>query len=853
MAENDHVQKIPFQVSARTARLIGRENIATYKGAIIELVKNCYDADGSVCIVYFDNYYATVRKNMSVEHYNKLIHAGISKNVLSELYHFDEEIGYALNKGYSEDTYLQLKLQLRTLASLYIIDDGEGMTDAIIKNNWMVIGTDNKSVNFKTRKGRIKAGAKGIGRFALDKLGSKCKMSTFVDPSYHTIENPDCIGYEWCVNWEDFEGRNKTISEVSANLYCLSQKENMQSVIVNYLPDIFFSKIKDSYSFKHGTVLKIFDLRESSEDYYIEQIYSDLETLVPPRELSDFSVYVFSSLEPEKYGRVSEAFCDDFDYKLVAEADEQQNVTITVSRNEQDLRLIPLDFFKRKTMSKKEYQRETFEKGSWTITSTFSQLLPGYEAADKDNTFAQIGRFSFTFFYLKRSYNKQDAERFFYKRFSIRDRKDWLDKFGGIKLFRDNFRVRPYGEPKDIAFDWLGLGARKASSPAGIAKKGRGYRVEPENVAGAITISRLTNINFDDKSSREGLQENKAFTIFKSIILALINIFEQDRSYIAYELASFDEERFSEKRQRSEAEKVANRILEEQRVSGKIGGAASKKSPQETDLVIVAELSKQQSLEIEKLKEEQKVLRGLASCGIVLASFSHDLSYISGKLNSRADKIKRLIAGKISENEYNGTEDRLNPFLELEKIKHQDLKLKNWLNFSLGAARKDKRTRKNIQLKKYFTNFVHDWMMSLDGKDITVDISRVTDIEFRVFEIDMDSIFNNLLINSIDAFLASMQDRKRKIYISAKEEGKFIVIDYYDNGPGLSKDIIKPDLIFEPLFTTKRNAYSGEEEGTGLGMWIIKSIVEENDGTTNLLYPDIGFGIRIIFPIKFRG
>ena len=128
--------------------------------------------------------------------------------------------------------------------------------------------------------------------------------------------------------------------------------------------------------------------------------------------------------------------------------------------------------------------------------------------------------------------------------------------------------------------------------------------------------------------------------------------------------------------------------------------------------------------------------------------------------------------------------------MELEKIKHQDLKLKNWLNFSLGAARKDKRTRKNIQLKKYFTNFVHDWMMSLDGKDITVDISRVTDIEFRVFEIDMDSIFNNLLINSIDAFLASMQDRKRKIYISAKEEGKFIVIDYYDNGPGLSKDII---------------------------------------------------------------
>ena len=37
--------QIPFNVSARTALLIGRENIANSKGAIIELVKNCYDAD----------------------------------------------------------------------------------------------------------------------------------------------------------------------------------------------------------------------------------------------------------------------------------------------------------------------------------------------------------------------------------------------------------------------------------------------------------------------------------------------------------------------------------------------------------------------------------------------------------------------------------------------------------------------------------------------------------------------------------------------------------------------------------------------------------------------------------------
>ena len=57
--EDKNTDIIPFKVSARTARLIGRENVASSKGAIIELVKNAYDADSKVCIVYFDNKYST--------------------------------------------------------------------------------------------------------------------------------------------------------------------------------------------------------------------------------------------------------------------------------------------------------------------------------------------------------------------------------------------------------------------------------------------------------------------------------------------------------------------------------------------------------------------------------------------------------------------------------------------------------------------------------------------------------------------------------------------------------------------------------------------------------------------------
>ena len=133
------------------------------------------------------------------------------------------------------------------------------------------------------------------------------------------------------------------------------------------------------------------------------------------------------------------------------------------------------------------------------------------------------------------------------------------------KLFRDNFRVRPYGEVKNSSFDWLELGNRKANSPAGVAKKDGGYRVEPENVAGSIRISRLTNIRFEDKSSREGIQETQEFQVFKRIIANIINIFEEDRSYIARELDAYYNEKYAPEIDRQKAEALANRIRERKR------------------------------------------------------------------------------------------------------------------------------------------------------------------------------------------------------------------------------------------------------------------------------------------------
>ncbi|OCG15125.1 ATP-binding protein [Gilliamella sp. WF3-4] len=869
-------KQLPFKVSARMARLIGRENIATSKGAIIELVKNGYDADSKISIVYFDNKFSILHSEISSRyyeklkeqienHYTKLINSFSKthserleqerfefKKLFSQSYTQNEIGNYVLNNVVNEDSIKKLKQYLSTLATLYLIDSGEGMTLDIIENDWMVIGTDNKHENYVTKSGRIKAGAKGIGRFALDKLGNHCEMITIYNPSYHRDSIKDNeVGYIWRVNWDDFEGSSKTIDNVNAELFAL-EDANLKEYITQLLPKNFIEQLDENINLKFGTILKISNLRDIWSDYYVDQIYADLEALVPPKEVDGFQIYLFSSLTPNKYGSIPSVLCDDFDYKVIAKADNNQNIKIKIIRNEYDLDRIPLDFFKRKNLTKYPYRLEDFKKGEWELQKTFSQLMPGYEDVDKDDVFKLIGQFEFSFYFLKKQ-KSPDAEKFFHKDSSLKFRKDWLAKFGGIKLFRDNFRVRPYGEVKNVAFDWLGLGMRKAASPAGIGRKKGGYRVEPDNVTGAISISRLANIGFEDKSSREGLQENKTFLIFKQLIISLINIFEEDRAYIAKEMVDYDNQKYSEQRTREEAEKIAQRIYEESKKSQKNNNASKEdNSPDQKEKFILAELNAKKDDEIERLREEQKLLRGMASGGIVLAAFTHDLSHLNNQLRSRVTKIRKLLLDKIPENDYKEVEERKNPYILLERMKSQDLKVQNWLNFSLGAARKDKRKRNQLFLSRYFQEFKNDWAIVLDERSIDLDIKDIANTNLRIFEIDMDSIFNNLVVNSIDAFTKSREPRDRIINIKAKETLKEICIVYQDNGPGLSKDILKHEDIFKPLFTTKRHPDSGEEIGTGLGMWIIKSVVEENDGTVRLLYPNEGFSLEVKFPAKYR-
>src|SRR6266480_2131480 len=81
---------------------------------------------------------------------------------------------------------------------------------------------------------------------------------------------------------------------------------------------------------------------------------------------------------------------------------------------------------------------------------------------------------------------------------TIQDIRRDLDAVAGINIYRDGFRVLPYGEPQD---DWLRLDLRRVQNPT--------LRLSNNQIYGVVHISADSNPQLRDQSNREGLDENQ--------------------------------------------------------------------------------------------------------------------------------------------------------------------------------------------------------------------------------------------------------------------------------------------------------------------------------------------------------
>ena len=145
-----------FSVSARVALQLGRESISSSVTAILELVKNAYDADA------------------------ELVRVRLGK--------------------------------LRSKPLMIVQDNGDGMTVDTLRNQWMLIGTADKVANRQTLgKHRVKTGEKGLGRLGLDQLCTYTRVQTIVEGADKAIELK--------INWQHYERPEVRLERIQHRLF----------------------------------------------------------------------------------------------------------------------------------------------------------------------------------------------------------------------------------------------------------------------------------------------------------------------------------------------------------------------------------------------------------------------------------------------------------------------------------------------------------------------------------------------------------------------------------------------------------------------------------------------------------
>jgi len=201
--------QLQFKISAALKNIIGRDLINDDFIAVFELVKNAYDAHASNVDIIFDK---------------------------------------------TEDKFTKIT----------IIDDGKGMNYNDLINKWLFVaysakkeGTEEDSYSYrdKIKVKRAYAGAKGIGRFSCDRLGTNLYLETIKEEPNPKVE-------VLVTDWEKFEGN---LNDEFVNI----------SVIHDTIP-------KSNYGKEKGTVLEITNLRSEWDREKLLKLKSALAKLVNP-------------------------------------------------------------------------------------------------------------------------------------------------------------------------------------------------------------------------------------------------------------------------------------------------------------------------------------------------------------------------------------------------------------------------------------------------------------------------------------------------------------------------------------------------------------------------------------------
>lgn len=672
---------------------------------------------------------------------------------------------------------------------IVITDNGKGMNYYDIINKWLFVaysakneGTEDNNFDYRDRIYSSKpfAGAKGIGRFSCDRLGRYLLLETT-----KLEDNPKTEVL--ITDWDKFE---ENIHE--------------EFVDINILHE---TKDKNNYDLEHGTVLEITSLRSEWNRSKLLTLKNALAKLINPihdKKIPSFSIYIHAPEEEEEDSKYDEYF-----NKVNGEV---QNFIF------ETLNLKTTKIYS--SISNAAVVTELYDGGTLIYSITEPSKYP------------LLNNISITLYFLN-----LPAKMTFARRMGVASK-----RYGHVFLYKNGFRIYPFGEPYE---DPMRIDIRKSRK--------RNSRLGTGELIGRIEISGI-NQEFIETSSRgDGLVQNKSYEQLTEYFFHVLERLEKyvvdvqqwgfsiedmpDMSIreriidLVGKLTNSDEiidfkvnDNFIDLLEINQTEsaetlvKNLNRIANEsddenlleitKKAADKI--KQLKIAKEEADLLAEEERRKA-SEATKKLRQQISENLYLKSVNTIefkeVISLLHHIGIYAGIVENYLKNISLRI-----QNDIPLTNSEL--YEIIKNIGFESKKILNITAFATKANFNLKTEIMEVDLREYFKEYIKNIIPTIVGKEINIKYIENTDkvIKMKVKPIEINIIIDNLINNAKKA-----KAKNISIVSEFDEMINRYIVKFVDDGIGIGKDDLQQ--IYNMGFTTT--------DGAGLGLYHVKQILTE--------------------------
>ena len=756
-----------FRITARTILQLGAELISSDGIAFYELIKNAFDA-GSRRV--------TIDVYIRIDHNNYLAHleavttshgrssAGLEElknRVVKDLDVTAPQVDHFADGIRSCISFDQLSRLLDEANFIEIRDTGHGMSAADLDEIYLTIGTRHRQKQRAQQSQSLQSsgasassltpilGEKGLGRLSAMRLGWRLRVDTTI--------NGEEYWNRLDIDWRDFAEGEALIGEVPIFAKRGKTKENKEVT---------------------GTDIRICALN------------------------SIWSSDKLQTIAREEFSKLTDPFVPQASYP------------INIRFNGQPVHIPRFD-------------NMLFDVAHATVEAQYSvdghnPRLAGhvnYRAEHRETTFAldkrdmlaicephgleileSLGPFAMKLYWYNRRLltaiegigSRQAVQRLV---------NEWS---GGLKVYRDGFRVNPYGSPND---DWIDLDTRALASS--------GYKVSRRQIIGVVTISSLNNPALIDQTNREGFRETPEKEVLVKLMKHLLEVQfrrflnEVDRDVKAQLPATFDD---LEERVESEERLVRRNLRQLLDKYPEIRADQQLVAPINDAIRRIRTLMDEASRLADSYLEGHAELTNLAGLGLMVEVVAHELNRATEHtLRTIAEADRRLMT------------DELGSVLETLASQMQTLQKRLRILDPLSTAGRQR--KETFDLVAWVRQILasHSAQFSRHNVQVNFKVNPPADrVRVRMVRGMCVQILENLLSNSmywLKRQRAWERTFKPTINVTINADARTLVLD--DNGPGIPLD--RRDQVFRPFFTTKPPG-----EGHGLGLYVSREIAQYN-------------------------